>query len=257
MFGYIMFSKLTFCIAGDNPDLFTVKVNYGGEWVLHGKRKEYVNGEVAFFDGLSVETFSMFELYAMPSYVGVPLPVGFMYRKPGRRRQDKMDRILRDADAYKFGTDAAARVDRTGEIWLVMPDIPKAKPPPTTVKPCFLLPWIDSDSASGSNMADTQATGRTSLIIEPLNFAADDLERIDQLETLSQSEFHTAEETVNDNEGEESQFFPNNDGPYEGDNEEDLEVSPTEAANEVYINFEVSLLFLDSALQVGNEIVYF
>ena len=79
---------MTFCIAGDNPDLFTVKVNYGREWLFQGNHKEYVNGKVAFFDGLSVETFFRLELDAIPSYVGVPLLVGFMYRKLGRRLED-------------------------------------------------------------------------------------------------------------------------------------------------------------------------
>ena len=60
-----------------------------------------------------------------------------MYRKPERRLEDKMDRIVRDDEAYQFGKDAAARVDRTGEIWLVLPDIPKPKPP-TPLKPCLL-----------------------------------------------------------------------------------------------------------------------
>ena len=236
---------MTFCIAGDNPDLFTVKVNYGGEWLFRGNHKEYVNGKVAFFDGLSVETFSRLELDAIPSHIGVPLPVGFMYRKPGRRLEDKMDRIVRDAEAYQFGKDAAARVDRTGEIWLVLPDIPKPKPP-TPLKPC-LLPWTDSPSAYETNMPNTQGSQSTTFCLEPLNFDDEDLLRIDELVAFSQSEFTMTEDMVSDNEGEASQFFPNFDGPYDGDNEEDLD-----DAHEVYIIIWCSQLFYDSILQLSN-----
>ncbi|KAL5564329.1 hypothetical protein UlMin_027493 [Ulmus minor] len=53
---------------------------------------------------------------------------------------------------------------------------------------------------------------------------------------------------VSDNEGQESQFFSNFDGPYDGDNEEDLD-----DAYEVYITIWCSFLFYDSILQLNED----
>ena len=55
------------------------------------------------------------------------------------------------------------------------------------------------------------------------------------------------EEIVSDNEGQESLFFPNNDAPYDGDNEEDIDDAPTKGAYEVYITIWCSMLFCDLA----------
>ena len=96
---------------------------------------------MAFFDELLVDKFSRLELDAMPSHIGVHLPLGFMYRKPRARLESKLDRIVEDAKAYESAKTATANVDRNGEIWLAIPEIPNPKHP----KLC-LLPWKDPPS---------------------------------------------------------------------------------------------------------------
>ena len=75
-----------------------------------------MNGNVAFFDELSVDTFSRLKLDTVPSHIGAHLHIGFIYRKPGAMLESKLDRILGDVEAYEFGKHATARMDRTGEI---------------------------------------------------------------------------------------------------------------------------------------------
>ena len=88
-----------------------------------------------------------------------------------------------DAEAYQFGQYAATRVDRTGEIWLALPDIPKPNRP-KSLKPCP-LPWIDTPSVVETNMPETQSSQTTTFSLEPLNFEAEDLERIYEFVSFS------------------------------------------------------------------------
>ena len=69
-----------------------------------------------------------------------------MYRKAGSRPDDNLDRLLGDAETL----DAAARVDRTGEILLDLPKI--SKPKSATF---FTLPWIDTPNIAKTQLPKT------------------------------------------------------------------------------------------------------
>lgn len=67
------------------------------EWV-----KLYLHSKVTYFDCINIEKFCRFDLDAIPSYLGYPLPCGFWFKKPRMILDTRFVRITNDKETLEM-----------------------------------------------------------------------------------------------------------------------------------------------------------
>ena len=110
------------------------------------------------------------------------------------------------------------------------------------------LPWNDNEPET--YITEAQCSQPKTFT---LNFNSGDLEMIDDLIMVNQSELNKGKRDVNDNVGQESQPVENSEVPYDRDNEEDVHANDDINEEDVHVEADVNVEVVHLELNKGVE----